>query len=164
MSLLLAFIIALAPLSWSGLVPTTEAPLPSYTTEVHTSPAPSQAPSQAPVEAVPEAPVQAPTEAPVEDSCEEDMPCWVGSANDNRINPEDTTASPNDRTLTPEEAAAWLSLDTSTGGTDVPEGMILDYVKTVDGPYTAGFAQFTVQDTETEGRLHVFQFMTLAKA
>src|SRR5688500_13393811 len=117
MSVLIALMMAFAiGFNSTPIEAPAEAKLPSYLSEVQTSPAPTptteapattteapaeapqvwpvpkgapgqQAPAEAPVTPAPEAPTASPTvpaEAPTAPRCEEDMPCWEGSPNDDR--------------------------------------------------------------------------------
>lgn len=160
MSLLLAFIFAIAPLSTQAMNASLEAPATTHEALL-------EAPIKAPVEAKVDAPevevhtspapaVEAPIEAPVEDHCEEDMECWEGSPNDDREYytaphaPETTTASSED--------AAWLSIQSLN--VEHLDGLALKYYRTQTAPPTRlDGSQFPVQDTETEGVWHIFGYV-----
>lgn len=95
-------------------------------------------------------------------SCEEDMECWAGSANDNRVHDtatEDATASPEALTASPEDAA-WLSLQ-SIGDIEVLQDHILEYKGTHTTEPTVTAGQFPVMDTETPNVWHVFEYVRI---
>lgn len=164
------------------LAPRIEAPaqatLKPTEVEVTTTPAP-----KAPAQALPQAPAQQvsplPKGAPIDQSeapkeatasptvpsqaptvqCEEDMPCWDCSENDDRecIDGKPVEATVEVGTATDEDSA-WMSLE-SLGEREVPAGMKLEYVGTVTTEPTPAFAQFHVMDTERENVWHIFQYV-----
>lgn len=108
-ALLLSLFIMLGLASCSSSQPVSHTSSPSFDlpTPTTSATAPTQPPVAAPVQAPVEPatspvaeqpvptyiePVQPVTVAPVR--CEEDMPCWAGSANDNRVHPENPSYTP----------------------------------------------------------------------
>lgn len=153
--------------------------------EVTTTPAPaSQAPTQAPAPQVSPIPKGAPidqSEAPSQTAphapegtaidptpnCEEDMPCWEGSINDDRYNTpaEDTVEdAPQVGTATPEDNA-WASVQALGPDVEVLEGYALKYFGTfTEEPTDLPATQFAVMDTETFDCWHVFGYVVQTDA
>jgi hypothetical protein len=164
-----------------------QATLKAPEVDVTTTPAPTQAPTQAPQiapipqgapgssapETAPHAPVQptVPTQAPVQPPiCEEDMPCWDCSENDNRTCIDGTPveseapAEPEVFTATPEDSA-WASLEALGPDVEQLEGMALVYRSTVTvEPTDLPETQFAVMDTEQFDTWHIFEYVTASKA
>jgi hypothetical protein len=138
---------------------------------VTTSPAP--APTPAPQVTLPTIPAPE-----VGVRCEEDMPCWTGSPNDDRALPaqparceEDMpcwVGSPNDDRVydSPEELDAWISYASLSLPEDAHEGLTMDYIKTVTtepNSDSLDLSEFAIPST-TSTAWHVFRYVPLFTA
>lgn len=134
------------------------ASLPTYLTEVDTTPAPVTAPLAPKVEVAPQ--VEVPTTPAPEVACEEDMPCWDSSTMGNKLSgPQVSSEVPN------MEGDAYASYDALGVDPTTKEGMMLSYVASyTSAPTTLAANQFAVSSVQTEGLFHVLQWDILSEA
>lgn len=149
MSYLLALVIGLSSISAP-----VGAELPTYLTEVSTTQAPTTEDPQ--VDPVPtKAPEVGVAPTPTNEvRCEEDMPCWEGSANDSRTNGDYAQD-------------AWDSFDILVGSSArVDNELALSYVKsaTEDPTPTLSDTEFAVPSASQDGIWHIFRYLTVVHA
>lgn len=165
MNILLTIITALTliifPASASANTDTTvsahTAPITAPTVELsYDSPTVSTSPATDTTEQVVIPSIPAPeVGVPTLPRCEEDMECWEGSINDDRVY---MTPTPTDTPTSSPEDSAWLSLQ-SLGDIEVLEDHILEYKGTHRMEPTTTATQFPVMDTETPNVWHVFEYV-----